>query len=173
MEEVASFEYFRATLSKDGTCRAEIRIQIATATAVMARLNSMWKSNISFQTKFQLFRLLVVSILLYRYETWTLLVDNKRRIQAFETKCLRKLLCISYKEHKTRPITVRSSVKSLMDPREPLLAIVRQWKVAWFGCVMRHNTLSNTITHGTVKGGDTYAGDNETPGPTTSRTGWR
>ena len=124
LEKVASFEYFGATLSKDGTCRAEIHIQIATATAVMARLNSMWKSNISFQTKFQLFRLLVVSILLYRYEAWTLLVDNKRRIQAFETKCLRKLLYILYREHKTRPMTVRSSVKSLMGSREPLLATV-------------------------------------------------
>ena len=70
------FKCLGATLSKDGTCRAEIRI--ATATTAMARLNRVWKSNISFQTKFQLFRSLLVSILLYGCETWTLLVDDER-----------------------------------------------------------------------------------------------
>ena len=34
-------------------------------------------------------------------ETWTLLADSEKRIQAFETKCLRKLLYDSYLEHKT------------------------------------------------------------------------
>ena len=42
--------------------------------------------NIRFQTKFQLFKSLVVSILLYECETWTLMADDERRIQAFETK---------------------------------------------------------------------------------------
>ena len=37
LEEVTSFKYLGATLSKDGTCRAEIHIWIATATAAMAR----------------------------------------------------------------------------------------------------------------------------------------
>ena len=39
LEEMTSFKYFGATLSKYGTCKAEIRSQIATATAVIARLN--------------------------------------------------------------------------------------------------------------------------------------
>ena len=65
LKEVTVFKCLGATLSKDGTCRAEIRIRIATATTAMARLNRVWKSNISFQTKFQLFRSLLVSILLY------------------------------------------------------------------------------------------------------------
>ena len=33
-------------------------------------------------------------------ETWTLLADSEKRIQAFETKCLRKLFHISYLGHK-------------------------------------------------------------------------
>ena len=34
LEEVTSFKYLGATLSKDGTCRAQIHIRITTATAV-------------------------------------------------------------------------------------------------------------------------------------------
>ena len=84
--EVSSFKYLGATLSEDGTCTAEIRIRIVTATAAMARLSRVWKSNISFHTRFKLYKSLVVSILLYGCETWTLMAETERRIQAFETK---------------------------------------------------------------------------------------
>ena len=36
LEEVTSFQYLGATLCKDGTCSAEVRIRVASA---MARLN--------------------------------------------------------------------------------------------------------------------------------------
>ena len=39
LEEVTSFQYLGATLYKDGTCSAEVRIRIASAMAAMARLN--------------------------------------------------------------------------------------------------------------------------------------
>ena len=94
---------------------------------------------------------MVVSILLYGCETWTLLADDERRIQALETRCLRKLLRISHREDKTSDC-VQSLVKSLVGPREPLLATVRRRKLAWFGHVTRHDTPSKTITQGTVEG---------------------
>ena len=80
-----------------------------------------------------------------------LAVVNERKIQAFETKCLRKLLHISYTEHKIYDY-VWSIVKNLVGPQKPLLATIRRWKLAWFGHVMWHDSLSKTITQGTVKG---------------------
>ena len=75
-EEVTSFKYLGATLCKDGTCSAEVRIMIASAMAAMARLNRIWWSNtISFASTFMLYKFLVTSILLYGCETWTLLAD--------------------------------------------------------------------------------------------------
>ena len=121
--------------------------------AAMSRLSRLWKSsNISFATKYRLYQSLVVSILLYGCETWTLLADSERRIQAFETKCLRKLLGISYLEHWTND-QVRKKIKDLVGPQEPLLATVKRRKLIWFGHVMRHNTISKTILQGTLEGG--------------------
>ena len=153
LEEVTNFKYLGATLSKDGTSTAEVHIRIATATSAMARLNRIWKSNaISFPTKYKLFKSLVVSILLYGCETWTLHADTERRIQAFEYKCLRRLLRISYLEHKTNQF-VRDTVSALVGPQEPLLATVKRRKLAWFGHVTRHNSLCKTILQGTLEGG--------------------
>ncbi|XP_070207739.1 uncharacterized protein [Littorina saxatilis] len=94
LEEVSRSKYMGATLSKDDNCTAEICIRIPATTAAMAWLNMVWKSNISFQTKLKLFRSPVVSILLYGCETWTQLADDERKTQAFENKCLRKLIRI-------------------------------------------------------------------------------
>ena len=49
LEEVTSFKYLGATLSKDGTSSTEVRVRIASAMAAMARLNRIWPcSTISF-----------------------------------------------------------------------------------------------------------------------------
>ena len=80
LEEVSSFKYLGATLTKDGTCKTEICIGIASATVAMARLTRVWKSNIGFQTKFKLYKSLVIFILLYGCETWTLLTETERRM---------------------------------------------------------------------------------------------
>ena len=125
----------------------------------MARLNRIWWCNtISFAGKFKLYEPLVTSILLYGCETWTLLTDfgkkkrKEKKIQMFETKCLRKLLRISYVEHRTNDL-VRSKINFLVGPQEPLLANVKRRKLTWLGHVLRQDSLSKTIIHGTLEGG--------------------
>ena len=94
--------------------------------------------------KYRLYKSLVLSILLYGCETWTLLAKTEKRIRAFEVKSMRKLLLISYVEHRTNTY-VRSNVESLVGPQEPLLACVKRRKLTWFGHVMRHDSLCKTI----------------------------
>ena len=73
-------------------------------------------------------------------ETWTLLPDSDKRIRAFKTKCLRKLLCISYLEHQTND-RARSKINFLVSPQELLLATVKRPKLARFRNVTRHDSL--------------------------------
>ena len=87
--------------------------------AAMARLNT-----ISCASKFKLYKSLVFSILLYGCGTRIPLADSEKRIQAFETKCLRTLFCIFYLEHKTN-YWVQSKVNFLAGSQEPLQATVK------------------------------------------------
>ena len=91
---------------------------------------------------------LVTSILRYGCETRTVLADSEKRIQAFETKCLQKLFGISYLKQKTSD-WVQSKIYFLVDPKKPLLAHVKRRKLAWFGHVTHHDSLSKTILQGT------------------------
>ena len=76
--------------------------------------------------------------------------DSEKRSQAFETKCMRKVLCISYLEHKTNN-WVWSKINFLVGLQEPLLATVKRRKLAWFGHVTRVDSLSNTILQGILE----------------------
>ena len=152
LEAVDRFKYLGATLSSDGTSTAEIKTRIATATAAMTKLNKIWKSNILLRTKYRLYKSLVLSVLLYGCEAWTLLAETERKIEAFEFKCMRKILQISYREHKTNAY-VLDRITSVLGPQESLLSIVKKRKLGWFGHVTRHSGLTKTILQGTVEGG--------------------
>ena len=100
-----------------------------------------------FANKFKLYKFLVTSILLYGCEILTLLDDSEEGIQTFVTKCLRKLLRISYLEHNTND-WVRSKINFFVGPQELLLATVKRRKLACFWHVTRHHSLSKTILQG-------------------------
>ena len=81
-------------------------------------------------------------------KTWTLLASYEKGTEAFETKCMRKLLRVSYLEHKTND-WVRSKINFFVGPQEPLPATGKRRKHAWFG----HVTLHDSILQGTLDGG--------------------
>lgn len=153
LEEVVSFKYLGSTLTSDGKSLTEIKSRIALATAASSNLSILWKSRkISFKVKFRMYNALVLSVLLYGCECWTLLAESERRLQAFEMKCFRRMLGISYREHKTNEY-VSMHIRSLAGPYEPLLTIVKRRKFHWFGHVVRsNNNLSKTILQGTTNG---------------------
>ena len=96
-------------------------------------------------------RFLVTSIFIYAFESWTLTAEFKRRIQAMEMRCYRKVLGISYKDHVTNE-EVRAKIPQAIGPHEDLLTIVKRCKLQWYGLVSRSSGLAKTILQGTVKG---------------------
>ena len=119
----------------------------------MTRLKTVWIGRgISLSSKIRLMLSFVTSIFLYACESWTLTAELKRRIQAVEMRCYRKILHISYKDHVTNE-EVRAKIQQAIGPHEDLLTFVKRRKLQWYGHVFRSSGLSRTILQGTVKGG--------------------
>ena len=81
---------------------------------------------------------------LYGCESWTLTADLERRIQVFEHTCYRRLLRIPYTEHRTNEF-VRQQVTNYTGRQEPLLAMVKRRKLAWYGHITRQDSLAKNI----------------------------
>ena len=139
---VTSFKYIGAVVSDDGS-KPEVLSRIAQATGALTKLKPIWRdNNMSLGSKVKLMRSLVISIFLYACESWTLTAELEKRTQAFEMRCYRRLLNISYKDHVTNE-EVRRKIKA---------AMVKKRKLRWFGHISRSSGLAKTILQGTVKG---------------------
>ena len=93
-------------------------------------------------------RSLVISIFLYASKSWTLTAELEKRTQAFEMRCYRRLLNISYKDHLTND-EVRRKIQATIG--DELLTLVKKRKLRCFGHVSRSSGLAKTILQGTVK----------------------
>ena len=125
---VNSFKYLGAIITDEGS-KPEILVRIVQTTAALAKLKTIWNdSNIMLSSKIKLMRSLVMSIFLYVYESWTLTADTKRRVQAMEMRCLRKLLGITYRDHISNE-QVRNRTRQAIGPHEDLLTTVKRRKL--------------------------------------------
>ena len=123
LETVTSLKYLDSVITDEGS-KPEILSRIAQATAALTRLKPVWiDKSISLSSKIQLMCSLVTSIFLYACESWTLIAELQRRIQAMKMRCYRKILQISYKNHVTSE-EVRAKIQKAIGPHENLLTIV-------------------------------------------------
>ena len=96
-------------------------------------------------------RSLVISVFLYACESWALNAKLEEKTQAFEMRCYRRLLHISYKDHVTN-VEVRRKFQAAIGEYDELLTMVKKQKLRWFGHVSRSLGLAKTTSQGTVKG---------------------
>ena len=89
-------------------------------------------------------RSLVISVLLYASETWTLTTDILRKLQTTEMRCFRKLLGISYRDNITND-AVRDRIRQAIGPYDDILTTVKKRKLKWFGHVSRSSGLPRQL----------------------------
>ena len=95
--------------------------------------------------------MLILSTFLCACKSWTLTAELGRRIQAFEMRCYRRLLNISYKDHVTNE-EVHNRIQNATGVHDDLLTIVKKQKLRWYGHISRSSGMAQTILQGTVKG---------------------
>ena len=102
VEVVTKFVLLGALITKDGLCENEVRRRIAMGKAAMGGLTSIWKDRgVTLETKVKLVKVLVFPIVLYGAYIWTIRKHERRKIDAFELWCWRRVLRVSWMERKT------------------------------------------------------------------------
>ena len=106
--------YMEIIKSKDGSTDSEIKKRLAQATQAMVRLTTIWTSkDIRLKLKYNLHRSLVLSILTYEYEYWTISAISTK-IQGIKNNSYIKLLGITYTEIKINEY-IKDVMISLID----------------------------------------------------------
>ena len=94
---------------------------------------------------------LVISIFLYACESWTLTAELEKSTLAFEMRCYRRLLNISYKDHVTNE-EVRRKIQAAIREYDELLTLVRKKETKMVWLCFKVFCLAKKFLQGTVKG---------------------
>jgi len=93
IQNVKDFVYLGSLVSWNNNCSKDIKRRIGKATAAFEGFRKVWQSKeIRIQTKTRILSVCVMSVLMYAAQTWTLKKRGMNWLQAFKTKCLRRLL---------------------------------------------------------------------------------
>src|SRR6218665_939099 len=83
LEQVTKFVYLGGSLTEDERCTEVIRRRIGLACAAFWKLDKMWMAkSISLKTKVKLYWTLVLPVLMYLSECWTLRNRNLKTSKA-------------------------------------------------------------------------------------------
>ena len=115
----------------------------------MSNLDSILKSrDITLPTKIHLVKAMVLPVVMYRCESWTVKKAERQRIDAFELWCWRRLLRL--------PWTARRSNQTILKEISPgisLKGMMLKLKLQYFGHLMqRGDPLERTLMLGGIGG---------------------
>ena len=115
----------------------------------MTNLDSILKSrDITWPTKVHLVKALVFPVVMYGCESWTVKKAERRRIDAFELWCWRRLLRVS----RTAMRSNQSILKEI-SPEHSLEGLMLKLKLQSFGHLMRRtNSLEKSLILGKIEG---------------------
>ena len=97
METVTDFTFLGSKITADGDCSHEIKRCLFLGRKVMTSLDSIFKNrDITLPTKVHLVKAMVFPVVMYGCESWTVKKAERRRIDAFELWCWRRLLRVPW-----------------------------------------------------------------------------
>ena len=112
VETVTDFIWGGSKITADGDCSHEIKRSLVLRRKAMTNLECILKSrDMTLPTKVRLVEAMVFPVVMYGCESWTIKKAERRRTDAFELWCWRRLFRVSW--------TARKSNKSILKEISP------------------------------------------------------
>ena len=145
VETVADFVFLGSQITADGDCSHEIKRRLLLGSKVITNLDSILKSrDITLPTKVCLVKAMVLPVVMYGCDVWTIRKAASRRIDAFELWCWRRFLRV--------PWTARRSNQFILKEISPgcsLEGLMLKLKLQYVGHLMRRaDSLEKTLIVG-------------------------
>ena len=133
VETVSHFIFLGSKITADGDCSHEIKRHLLLGRKAMTNLDSILKSrDITLPTNVRLVKAMVFPVVMYGCESWTMKKGERRRIDAFELWCWRRLLRVPWTARRSN-----QSILKLISPEYSLEALILKLKLQYFGHLMQ------------------------------------
>ena len=151
LEVVSHSKYLGSMFTSDGMLDTEIAHRVAGAGNAFARLHQakVWSSKaLSLPAKLQFLQTIVMTMLLYGGETWSLLDKHLHQLSVFHMRCLRRICGISLLDHITNSVILKRGENFFAESQ------LISKRLRWFGhiCRMSDSRLPKVLMHGQLVG---------------------
>ena len=149
VETVAGFIFWGSKITADGDCSHEMKRSLLLGRKVMTNLDSIFKSrDITLPTKVHLVKAMVFPVVMHGCESWTVKKAERRRIDAFELWCWRRLSRVPWTAKKSN-----QSILKEMSPGCSLEGLMLKLKLQSFSHLMRRaGSFEKTLMLGKIEG---------------------
>ena len=149
IEVVQQFEYLGSLINTKSDSTTEIKRRLAIARKTLQDMSNIWKTKgLSMHLKVRFLRATVFSIATYGSESWAMTKNDRKRVDAFEMWCYRRLLGVSWMEKRSNnwvleKVGVELTVRGSINGR----------KLRYFGHINRRDvSVEKLILQGSVEG---------------------
>ena len=150
VETVSDFIFLDSKITADDDCSHEIKRCLLLGKKVMTDLDNILKSrDITLPIKVCLVKAMVLPVVMYGCESWTIKKAECRRIDAFELWCWRRLLRVPWAARRSN-----QSIPKEISPGCSLEGLMLKLKFQYFGHLMgRTDSLEKILMLGKTEGG--------------------
>ena len=149
METVTDFIFLGSKITANSDCTHEIKRCLLVGRKAMTNLDSILRSrDITLLTKVHLGKVMVLPVVIYGCESWTIQKAEHQRIDTFKLCCWRRLLRV----HWTAKRSNQSFLKEI-NPEYSLEGLMLKLKLQYLGHLMgRIDSLEKAMMLGKIEG---------------------
>ena len=148
IKQVQELEYLGSIITSDVKCDKDIKCRIAIAKKKFIEKKSIFtNSKVSIGTRKRFLKCYIWSVLLYGSESWTISAEMKRKLEAMEMWCYRRMLKISWME-----FVSNEKVLGQVKEEQQILVSITLRQLKFFGHIVRENNLERLVLEGKIDG---------------------
>jgi hypothetical protein len=147
VEQVKKFKYLGSLITDDGKCRSEIIARIAMAKEAFNNRKELLTRKISKKVKKKIVKTIVWSVALYGAETWTMGIEEKKRVEALEMWIWRKMEGVMWSDKISN-----EKVLEAVGEKRTMLQVILDRQKRWIGHNIRRGGLLKEVIEGKIEG---------------------
>ncbi|KAJ4442304.1 hypothetical protein ANN_12172 [Periplaneta americana] len=137
-EEVEKFKYLGATVTNINDSREEIKIRINMGNACYYSVEKLLSSSLlSKNLKVRIYKTVILPVVLYGCETWTLTLREEHKLRVFENKVLRKIFGAKRDEVTGEWRKLHNTELHALYSSSDIIRNIKSRRLRWTGHVVR------------------------------------